>query len=99
MSQDRLKIRIERVLVRKPRPIEHVSPDELVKAHEKCSETIRRTMLTLLGFCFFCIVTTFGAPDASLLMGDATISIPFAETRLSMGGAAPSGAKYEAAYQ
>ena len=50
--------------------------DEWKRQHDEVSTTIRRTMLTLIGCSFFCLVT-LGAPDISLLSVDAKIKVPF----------------------
>ncbi len=63
-----------------------ISPEDLPDAHEKCSVTIRRTMLVLLGFSLFCIVTTFGTPDRALLASEATVQLPFADVPIGFLG-------------
>lgn len=59
---------------------------ELREAHEKNSETIRRAMLALLGFSLFCLMTTFGSADVSLLAAQAAIQLPFADVPISFVG-------------
>src|SRR5688500_12489266 len=49
------------------------------QAHEKFSETVRLTMLFLLGLALFCLLITFSTPDSSLLVADPTIKMPFAD--------------------
>lgn len=53
------------------------------QAHEKFSETVRLTMLSLLGFALFCLLITFSTPDSSLLVADPTIKMPFADVQVS----------------
>jgi uncharacterized protein YjbI with pentapeptide repeats len=55
----------------------------LEKAHEKFSETVRLTMLSLLGLSLFCFVVTFSTPDSSPLVADATIKLPFGDMPIS----------------
>lgn len=50
--------------------------------HAKTSDTIRHTMLGLIAFSFFCLLT-LGAPDSLLLAGSAKIPLPFASTSIS----------------
>lgn len=47
------------------------------RQHDEVSRTIRRVMMTLIGYSFFCLLT-LGASDESLIRKDATIKIPFA---------------------
>lgn len=54
----------------------------LQKQHDAVSRSINRTLLLLVGFSLFCILT-LGAEDASLLRTDATITMPFAGTQIS----------------
>ncbi len=56
--------------------------DNLRKEHEETSNTIRRVLLLIVGFSFFCLLT-LGAPDVSLLATDARINVPFADTEVS----------------
>jgi hypothetical protein len=53
------------------------------QAHEKFSETVRLTMLSLLGFALFCLLITFGTPDSALLGADPAIKMPFADVQVS----------------
>jgi hypothetical protein len=53
------------------------------QAHEKFSETVRLTMLSLLGFALFCLLITFSTPDSSLLVADPTIKMPLADVQVS----------------
>ena len=55
----------------------------LEDAVEKCCETVNRAMLSLLGVALFCVLTTFGATDKSLVEPEATIKVPFVETQVS----------------
>jgi uncharacterized protein YjbI with pentapeptide repeats len=56
------------------------------EAHEKASETIRRTILVLSAFALFCVATTFATPDVALLGQGSPIKIPYADTPLSFLG-------------
>ncbi len=47
--------------------------------HDEASKTIRRVMLTIVGYCFFCILT-LGTPDALLVENNNKIKLPFANT-------------------
>ena len=66
------------------------SADERRKATkdavEKCSETVNRTMVSLLVVSLFCLLTTLGAADRSLVAPEATIKIPFADAPISFVG-------------
>jgi hypothetical protein len=53
------------------------------QAHEKFSETVRLTMLALLGFALFCIMITFSTPDSALLVADPMVKLPFADIPVS----------------
>jgi hypothetical protein len=53
------------------------------QGHEKFSETVRLTMLSLLGFALFCLLITFSAADSTLLVADPTIKMPFADIQVS----------------
>lgn len=50
--------------------------------HERTSATVRNTMLAIIGFSVFCLLT-LGAPDSLLLSGSAKIPLPFASTEIS----------------
>jgi hypothetical protein len=52
------------------------------QAHEKFSETVRLTMITLLGLAFFCLLTAFSTPDSSFLLGGAKVKVPFADVEI-----------------
>jgi hypothetical protein len=54
----------------------------LQRAHEKFSETVRSSMLTLLGVAFFCLLTVFSTPDSSFLLGGAPVKVPFADVQI-----------------
>jgi hypothetical protein len=56
---------------------------DLQQAHEKFSETVRLTMLSLLGFALFCLLIALGTPDSALLVADPTIKTPFADVQVS----------------
>ncbi len=68
------------------REYEEVSHETLDTDHKSCSDTIRRSMLTLLGLSLFCLATAFGATDVDQLKGDPTIEIPFADVKMSFVG-------------
>src|SRR5215468_9202895 len=55
-------------------------------AVEKCAETVNRGMLSLLAVALFCLLTTFGGADRSLVASDASIRLPFAEVPISFVG-------------
>jgi hypothetical protein len=70
-----------------PLPNPRVRHKDIVKdAHQGCSETTNRAMLTLLGVALFCLLTALGASDKSLLAADTTIKVPFAEAPISFPG-------------
>jgi hypothetical protein len=56
------------------------------EALEKCSETVNRVMVSLLAVSLFCLLTTFGAADRSLVAPEATIKVPFADAPISFVG-------------
>ena len=56
--------------------------DEWRRQHDEVSISLRRAMVTLLGYSFFCMLT-LAAPDASLIAKDAKIQVPFAGTEVS----------------
>src|SRR5262245_14360196 len=58
-------------------------PDVVREAHKQYSETLNRTMLTLLGVALFCLLTTVGSPDKYLLAADSTIKVPLADASMS----------------
>jgi len=51
--------------------------DEWKRQHDECSGTIRRLLLTIIGFSVFCVVT-LGKPDVDLLGVGTPIKLPFA---------------------
>ena len=58
----------------------------VLDAHQKCSETITKAMLTVLGVALFCLLTAFGSPDKLLLAAESTIRVPFADAPISFLG-------------
>jgi uncharacterized protein YjbI with pentapeptide repeats len=52
------------------------------RGHDEASSTIRRVMMVLVGYSFFCLLM-LGQPDAALLSTDAEINVPFANTKIS----------------
>ena len=52
------------------------------RRHDEISQTIRRVMLTLIAFSFFCLLS-LAAPDASLLSSGAVTKVPFADVQVS----------------
>ncbi len=60
---------------------------ELKPLHDQTSETIRRSMLTLLVLAFFCLLTAFGTEDVQLLRAESSIQLPsFANAPISFLG-------------
>jgi len=59
-----------------------LGPEEWRRQHDEVSISLRRTMITLLGYSFFCMLT-LAAPDISLITRDAKIKVPFAGTEVS----------------
>src|SRR5262244_4115404 len=55
-------------------------------AVEKCAETVNRGMLSLLAVALFCLLTTLGGADRSLVASEASIRLPFAEVPISFVG-------------
>ena len=55
----------------------------LKDAFDKCSETVNRAMLSLLAVSLFCVLTTLGASDRSLIAPQASIKVPFADVQIS----------------
>jgi pentapeptide repeat protein len=58
----------------------------LQNAVEKCSETVNRTMFSLLAVALFCLLTVFGSPDSRLIALEPSIKVPFTETLVSFVG-------------
>ena len=56
------------------------------KGYEECVSTVRGTMLVLLSFCLFSIVSTLGTPDSALIASDAKIKLPFADADIAFPG-------------
>ena len=67
-------------------PVEVRHKDVVREAHKQYSETLNKTMLTLLGVALFCLLTTIGSPDKLLLAADSTIKVPFANAPMSFLG-------------
>ena len=44
--------------------------------YESISKTIRRTFLTLIGTCLFCVITLAGTPDDKSFLSAATVKLP-----------------------
>ena len=61
--------------------LEFDSEEEWRQQHNETSQTIRRVMLTLIVYSFFCLLS-LGASDSSLVGSSAKIKIPFAETEI-----------------
>ena len=60
---------------------------ELKPIHDQTSETIRRSMLTLLVLAFFSLLTAFGTEDVQLLRAESSIQLPsFANAPISFIG-------------
>ena len=47
--------------------------DVVREAHKQYSETLNKTMLSLLGVALFCLLITFGSPDKLLLAADSMV--------------------------
>jgi hypothetical protein len=60
--------------------------DAVREAYKQYTETLNRTMLSLLGVALFCVLTTLSSPDKLLLAGDSTIKVPFTEAPISFWG-------------
>jgi uncharacterized protein YjbI with pentapeptide repeats len=58
----------------------------VAESHQKCSETITKTMLMLLGVALFCSLTALGSPDKLLIAADSTVKVPFADAPISFIG-------------
>src|SRR5882724_234143 len=56
---------------------------EVQKAHEKFSETVRLTMLSLLSVGLFCLVALFSVSDSEFLVGNPKVKLPFVDTEIS----------------
>src|SRR5215470_7416077 len=56
------------------------------QALEKCTETVNRAMLLLLGVSLFCLLTVFATADKGLVAPDASIKIPFGDVPISFVG-------------
>src|SRR5215813_6003162 len=70
-----------------PRPDGGVRHQAVVReAQKQYSETINKSMLTLLSVSFFCLLTIFGSPDRVLLTEDSKIKIPFTDTLMPFVG-------------
>lgn len=67
-----------------PLPLEG-ERSELLEAHKECSLTVRRTMMTLLGFSIFCVLATFGTGDSQLFLAGTKqqITIPLANIEIA----------------
>lgn len=86
MKQDRWKSIIEWLQkLWHPRK-EEMDQELLNAAYKDCAQTVRRAMLTLLGLCLFTVVTVVGTPDSALVVGDAKITVPFANAKMVVGG-------------
>ena len=58
--------------------------EDYIERHREISETIRFSMLGMIGFSFFCALT-LAAPDSVLLTGAGKIPVPFANTEIDFG--------------
>jgi Pentapeptide repeats (8 copies) len=59
-----------------------LNPSDLQRQHAQCSETTNRLLLTLLGFCFFSLLT-LGGSDAALLGASGQVAVPVVNISLS----------------
>ena len=55
----------------------------VLEIHQKCSETVTKAMLTLLGVALFCTLTALGSPDKLLIAGESTVKMPFADAPIT----------------
>jgi hypothetical protein len=55
---------------------EGYDPEYLSKVHQETSAAIRRILLALIAFSFFCTFTLLGAPDIELVRPGSQISVP-----------------------
>jgi uncharacterized protein YjbI with pentapeptide repeats len=62
-----------------PKP--EIDPEQWKRQHDDVSNTIRRTMLTLIAFGFFSVLTVSN-PDSQLLAKDATVAVPVADVEV-----------------
>ncbi len=60
----------------------NLSNEEWKRQHDETSRTIFQVLVAIVTFSFFCLLS-LGTPDASLLAGNATIKLPFANTDIS----------------
>ena len=60
--------------------------DVVREAHKQYSEALNKTMLTLLGVAFFCMLITLGSPDQLLLAAESKIKVPFTDASLPFVG-------------
>ena len=60
--------------------------DVVREAHKQYSETLNKTMLTLLGVALFCLLATLGSPDKLLLAADSALKVPFTDMSLPFLG-------------
>ena len=58
-----------------------VKRNGFLEQHNELSRTIRRVMLALVAYIFFCLLT-LAAPDANLLAANANIDVPFADVKI-----------------
>jgi hypothetical protein len=67
-----------------PAPVEvRLSDDDIQRQHAQCSETANRLLFTLLGFCFFCLLT-LGGSDTALLGANEQVAVPVVNISLSI---------------
>lgn len=74
---------IEIIIRKLKQPVDN---KEVEKLHEINSETIRRTMLALLIFDLFCLMTVLSTPDVALIGGSSVVKLPYAEVQVSFLG-------------
>jgi hypothetical protein len=70
-------------VLRMPEAVRQAYRAVVQQAHEKFSETVRLTMLSLLGFALLCLMITYSVPDSALLVANPTIKLPFADIPIS----------------
>ena len=60
----------------------NLSNEEWKRQHDETSRTIFQVLVAIVSFSFFCLLS-LSTPDVSLLAGNATIKLPFANTDIS----------------
>jgi len=58
-----------------------ISVESWIAKHEETSKTIRRSIMLVVSYCFFCFLT-LGAPDIKIFEANALVKIPFANAEV-----------------